>query len=155
MRSKSGFTLVEILIVVVILGILAAIVIPQFTEASEEARYSSLVSDLQTMRSQIELYKVQHKDDMPGTVTDVSFLEAMTQYTDIDGVLAIPQAPDTGVYGPYVQKLPTNPFNDFATVRMNGAAAGANTEGWRFDTTTGTFYADDDESTNDVAHSTL
>jgi len=38
MKAKSGFTLVEILIVVVILGILAAVVIPQFTEASTEAR---------------------------------------------------------------------------------------------------------------------
>ncbi|MHC4171078.1 MAG: type II secretion system protein [Planctomycetota bacterium] len=68
MKARSGFTLVEILIVVVILGILAAIVIPQFTEASTEAKTSSLMTDLQTMRSQIELYKIQHNDDLPGTV---------------------------------------------------------------------------------------
>ncbi|MHC4363321.1 MAG: type IV pilin protein, partial [Planctomycetota bacterium] len=42
MKAQSGFTLVEILIVVVILGILAAIVIPQFTDASTEAKMSSL-----------------------------------------------------------------------------------------------------------------
>ena len=65
MKAKKGFTLVEILIVVVILGILAAIVIPQFTDASTEAKISSMRSDLQMMRSQIELYKVQHNDDLP------------------------------------------------------------------------------------------
>ena len=41
---KSGFTLIEILIVVIILGILAAIVIPQFSNASNDARKSSLAS---------------------------------------------------------------------------------------------------------------
>jgi len=61
MKAKSGFTLVEILIVVVILGILAAIVIPQFTDASTEAKESALKSDLQTMRSQIELYKISDR----------------------------------------------------------------------------------------------
>ena len=40
MRAKSGFTLVEVLIVVVILGILAAVVIPQFSDASTEAKES-------------------------------------------------------------------------------------------------------------------
>ena len=70
---KSGFTLVEILIVVVILGILAAIVIPQFTGASTEAKESSLMSNLQAMRSQVELYKIQHNDDLPGSTADVDF----------------------------------------------------------------------------------
>jgi len=65
MKAQKGFTLVEILIVVVILGILAAIVIPQFTEASTEAKTSSLCTDLQTVRSQIELYKIQHNDKLP------------------------------------------------------------------------------------------
>ena len=66
---KSGFTLVEILIVVIILGILAAIVIPQFTNASQDARKNSLSSQLQTVRSQIELYKLQHKDQVPLLMT--------------------------------------------------------------------------------------
>ncbi len=142
MRAKSGFTLVEILIVVVILGILAAIVIPQFTEASTEAKTSSLCTDLQTMRSQIELYKIQHNDQLPGAGT-ASFVLALTGQTDIAGAVGTD-------YGPYLQKIPTNQFNDLDTVRLDGAAAGANTDGWRFDTTTGAFYADDS-----VAHAAL
>jgi len=142
MRAKSGFTLVEILIVVVILGILAAIVIPQFTEASTEAKTSSLCTDLQTMRSQIELYKIQHNDELPGSGT-ASFVLALTGQTDVAGAVGTD-------YGPYLQKIPTNQFNDLDTVRLDGAAAGANTEGWRFDTTTGAFYADDS-----VAHAAL
>ena len=72
MKAKSGFTLVEILIVVVILGILAAIVIPQFTDASTQAKESSLCADLQTLRSQIELYKFKQgalPADMAAMVT--------------------------------------------------------------------------------------
>jgi general secretion pathway protein G len=137
---KAGFTLVEILIVVVILGILAAIVIPQFTEASTEAKTSSLMSDLQTVRSQVELYKVQHNDALPGGGT-ASFTEALTGKTDIDGDVAA-----AGEYGPYLQTIPTNPFNDDDDVRIDGAEAGANTDGWRFDATdpnSGAFQADD------------
>src|SRR5438874_12058827 len=98
---RSAFTLVEILIVVIILGILAAIVIPQFTNASQDARESSLLSQLQTLRSQIELYKLQHKDKLPDLVTN---WDPMTTKSDIDGGVA--GALD---YGPYMQAAPTNP----------------------------------------------
>jgi general secretion pathway protein G len=135
MKAKSGFTLVEILIVVVILGILAAIVIPQFTEASTEAKTSSLCTDLQTVRSQIELYKIQHNDQLPGAGT-ATWVEAMTGKTDVAGAVGTD-------YGPYLQKIPTNQFNDLNTVRQGGAAAPAMTDGWRFDTTSGAFQADD------------
>ncbi|KPK39104.1 MAG: hypothetical protein AMJ65_11990 [Phycisphaerae bacterium SG8_4] len=134
MKARSGFTLVEILIVVVILGILAAIVIPQFTEASTEAKTSSLCTDLQTMRSQIELYKIQHNDDLPGAGT-ATFIEAMTGQTDVAGAVGAD-------YGPYVQQIPTNQFNDLDTIREDGAVPGAGTHGWHFDTTTGAWHAD-------------
>jgi general secretion pathway protein G len=62
---RRGFTLIEILIVVVILGILAAIVIPQFTNAAQDASAASARSQLQTMRSQVELYRVQNNGQIP------------------------------------------------------------------------------------------
>jgi len=64
-RKRRGFTLIEILIVVVILGILAAIVVPQFTNASQEATSSSIRSQLQTLRGQIELYRVRNGGALP------------------------------------------------------------------------------------------
>src|SRR5260370_37423437 len=63
--ARRGFTLVEILIVVIILGILAAIVIPQFSNASTDARKASLLSQLQTLRSHIQLFKLHHNDVRP------------------------------------------------------------------------------------------
>ncbi len=110
MKARKGFTLVEILIVVVILGILAAIVIPQFTNASTEAKESSLMSNLQTLRSQVELYKIQHNDDLPGvtpsvaTPTGEQFVTALTTQTKQDGTAG-------DKFGPYLQKIPSNPFS--------------------------------------------
>src|SRR5436853_5883252 len=102
-RRQTGFTLVEILIVVIILGILAAIVIPQFTNASQDARESALLSQLQTLRSQIELYKLQHKDKLPDLVTSWN---PLTTKTNIDGGATAPLD-----FGPYMQAAPTNPVN--------------------------------------------
>jgi len=150
MKAEKGFTLVEILIVVVILGILAAIVIPQFTSASTEARESALVSDIQAMRSQIELYKIQHlNDQLPGANAATTFVEAMTRPTDTDGLeVAVGTA---GAKGPYMKSVPINPFSqaDPATnlVREEAGAstAGADTHHWVFNTDTGDFQADDTE----------
>jgi general secretion pathway protein G len=150
MKARSGFTLVEILIVVVILGILAAIVIPQFTEASGEAKMSSLCTDLQSVRSQLELYKIQHNDCLPGqsnvadggTHTGTSgFLNGLIGYTNIDGETVAQDDPNT-VYGPYLQKIPTNQFNDKSSIAMDNSAPGGNEDGWNFNTDTGAFHAD-------------
>jgi len=64
-QVRKAFTLIEILIVVIILGILAAIVVPQFTSATEDAQLSSAKSTLQTVRSQIELYRVRNNGAYP------------------------------------------------------------------------------------------
>ena len=142
MKKRNGFTLVEILIVVVILGILAAIVVPQFSDASEDAKLSSLMSDLQTMRSQIQLYKIQHNGDLPGTVTGVTFEESMTKYTNQAGSDSITQAPAAGVYGPYLQQIPDNQFCDANGVEADGTLGGGNYD-WNYNTTTGAIHPDD------------
>jgi general secretion pathway protein G len=129
MKAKSGFTLVEILIVVVILGILAAIVIPQFTEASTEAKLSSLVSDLQTIRSQIELYKIQHDDLLPGQADAASAIVPANFITDLTTIKAY----NGKNYGPYLQKIPTNQF----TNSQNVVAATSATDGWVLTTAVG------------------
>jgi len=141
MRAKQGFTLVEILIVVVILGILAAIVIPQFTEASTEAKLSSLCSDLQTTRSQLELYKVQHNDLLPLPEAGGATWNRMTQYTDIAGTVAAAKSA-VFCYGPYLMKVPVNQFNDKTTVGVDGTA-GDNSDGWNLISATGLLQADD------------
>lgn len=125
MKAKSGFTLVEILIVVVILGILAAIVIPQFTNASSEAKLSSLCTDLQTLRSQIELYKCQHNDNPPSWL---NFVAQMTEKTDVNGNAG-------NDFGPYLQKVPVNQFIPAAT-GQDAATGNGTIEAWDGNTAT-------------------
>jgi prepilin-type N-terminal cleavage/methylation domain-containing protein len=62
-NRRNAFTLIEILIVVVILGILAAVVVPQFTSAADDANDAAVRSQLQTLRGQIELYRAQQGSD--------------------------------------------------------------------------------------------
>ena len=120
-NHSRGFTLVEILIVVIILGILAAIVIPQFTNASNDARNNSVASTLQTIRSQIELFKIQHSDKAPNLGTSWVIMTNKSTTTEIGS------AAGTGTnFGPYLQQPPVNPANGQSAV---GAAA-ATTVGW-------------------------
>ncbi len=150
MRKNKGFTLVEILIVVVILGILAAIVIPQFSDASTQSKVSNMQSSLQTMRSQISLYKIQHNDTPPALAT---FEDQMTLFTDIaGGTNATRDA--THIYGPYLQTVPNNPFTNLNTVVAPGAAAGA--AGWEYavaaDLITATINAAADTTADSAVH---
>jgi len=115
-QNRKGFTLIEILIVVIILGILAAIVIPQFTNASKEAKQSALVTMVQSMRSQIALFKLQHNDYLPGTAPlngatfdQATFWNQMTLFSDVTGAT---NATKTVQFdkGPYMQSTPKNPL---------------------------------------------
>ena len=117
-QTRKGFTLIEILIVVIILGILAAIVIPQFTNASKEAKQSSLVTMVQSLRSQIALFKLQHNDYLPGTATlgtgtfaEATFWDQLTLFSKLDGTTNATKDTTNGfVYGPYMQSKPANPL---------------------------------------------
>ncbi len=140
-QMARGFTLVEILIVVVILGILAAIVIPQFTSASETAKASSLVTQLQTIRSQLELYQVQHNGNYPTLVQLNADWAVMTSETDNAGVIAAGNP-----FGPYLQQSPVNSFiSSVADADISLAALGADAftadVGWGYNETTGAIKA--------------
>jgi general secretion pathway protein G len=136
LKRRSGFTLVEILIVVIILGILAAIVIPQFSRAAADARTQNLRKQLQTVRAAIQLYRVQHLDKSPDLVG--TSWAAFTDKTDSYGNPSV----DPNDWGPYLKDTPTNPLANSSTI-SDSAAAGV---GWVYDQASGTFAATADDT---------
>ncbi|MFH2002215.1 MAG: prepilin-type N-terminal cleavage/methylation domain-containing protein [Planctomycetota bacterium] len=136
----SGFTLVELLIVVIILGILAGVVIPQFSSASIEAKEAALMTDLAALRNAIDLYKVQHNDVYPGTISGTTnwanFQTHLTTQTKKDGTAGTD-------FGPYLRTgVPKNPFNSLNTGTIGAVPATADdTSGWYYNNTTGEIRA--------------
>lgn len=142
MRRPRAFTLVEILIVVVLLGILAAVVIPAVADSTNSARRSALATDSQLLRRFILVYKSQHLEVGPGypngntaaAPTEQAFVEQATMSSNETGQTAAVGTP--GFHrGPYMQKIPANPLNGLSTVQMlgNGEAFPANgddSHGW-------------------------
>jgi general secretion pathway protein G len=124
-RAVAAFTLIELLIVVVILGILATIVIPQFSSASVNAKESTLKDELRYLRTQIVVYKAQHHDVPPGypngdrqaAATGPDFIAQLTRPTDAFGVTAAAASP-VFKYGPYLSAMPTNPLNNLQAVQI-------------------------------------
>jgi len=104
--AKPGFTLVEILIVVVILGILAAIIIPQFSNASSDARVTNVRTTLANVRNQIEVFKCQHNETAPALTGMWALLTSPSDTTEGNS-----NAPAGTHLGPYLQAPPVNPFN--------------------------------------------
>ena len=68
LKNQSGFTLIEILIVVILLGILATIIIPQVSVSADEAKLNTLKNNLSGLRRSIDLYYFQHNNAYPGAV---------------------------------------------------------------------------------------
>jgi len=132
--KRRGFTLVELMIVVVILGILAAIVVPQFSEASSDAQLNALSSNLRVVRGQIELYKLQHNSTYPTNLTN-----QMTAKTNADGTTT-----GSPTLGPYLQRVPNNPFTNNNTI---GTGAVGSSD-WYYESTGGTFKANDSTGHN-------
>jgi len=107
MKAKKAFTLVEVLIVVGILGILAAVVLPEFQNHTQKARESAAKDTLRIMRNVIGLYAAKHNDVPPGYLEDGASREAC--YWTY-GILITQEG--------YVHKMPVNPFNGLIETYM-------------------------------------
>ncbi len=167
-QLQAGFTLVELLIVVIILAILAAIVVPQFGAATTDTKLSALDSSLANMRASIDLYYQQH-GEYPGNVTAVgaacaagpggatgtgalqteqAFIDQMTRYTNALGE-SCTKKDSAFKYGPYLKKdvLPDMPMTEenglnLVTAGALGMVSVVTDGGWKYDSVTGQFIAD-------------
>lgn len=120
---------------------------------SREARMASLQSDLQTVRSQMELYKIQHMDKYPGSTAGGTFdaqlmvQQLVNRTTGTGGLAARPGVTDRLDYGPYLQNFPSNAFvtgpSASAILSGMGPAPHDGKSGWWVDIATGKLYAND------------
>lgn len=152
-----AFSLIELIVTVMIIGIVAAIAVPRLSQGAEQAAPEATGNDLAILRRQIELYAIEHGSVYPayngdGTNaahTEAAFLSQMTAYSNIEGQTASARAAAFH-FGPYVrQGLPVLKSGPKAglnavlvltggeTLNYRGGAA----VGWLYNDTTGAIEA--------------
>jgi prepilin-type N-terminal cleavage/methylation domain-containing protein len=163
-RIHAGFTLVELLIVVIIMAVLAAIIVPQFSSATIDAQEAALDANLARMRAAIELFHAQHANLYPGgsattggacpaggsagtaaANTPQAFIDHLLMYSDASG-RTCSVGDTTFKYGPYLRKgIPHDSITGKGAVvseivvTWTGApiVPSAPTGGWAYDTRSG------------------
>ena len=128
MKFNRAFSLVELTIVIAILGILAAVVIPKFSSATDQARSTGALSQLVGIRKQIEVWKLYHNDTYP-TLAQIqdgaSDWGVFTSKTQLDGTVNA-----SGDFGPYFPVPPMNTYTSSTLVVEAGSAVA--TAGWTY-----------------------
>ena len=99
-RHATGFTLIEVMVVVVILGILAALIVPKIISRPDEARISAARQDVATLAQALKLYKL---DNLAYPTTDQG-LQAL-----VNKPVAAP-IPTNWKTGGYLERLPKDPW---------------------------------------------
>ena len=109
---KRGFSLVELVIVVALLGIMAAIIVPQFQNQSTKAKEAVAKEGLRILRGAIELYTAQHSGIPPGYTNDDPQTYPVPTNSNFYDQLTVDNR--------YMSKVPTNPFNFQKDIQMVG-----------------------------------
>jgi len=128
-RVRRAFTLVEILIVVVILGILAAVVVPRFMDAVEESAVTTTQSELEKLRRAVEVFQVRNENALPSVSAGDGTWGDLIVGT-----------------GEYLKEAPLNPYVGGAnqrTIVLDAAPDGSyqTTHAWIFNDATGEIWA--------------
>jgi len=109
--GRRGFTLVELLVVIVVLAVLAAIVLPRFIGAGQRSKEAALKSDLKLFRNAISMFQTD-TGYYPKTLADLAVTAAPAKGLDSAGTEQAIIAADW--HGPYIQDVPTDPINSAA-----------------------------------------
>ncbi len=153
---KLAFSMIELVIVVVIIGTIAAIAIPRLSRAAEGTDEASLKASLKALRGAIDMFAAEHTDQWPAQdKIAATFVAQLTTKTDIAGVAGT--TPGIHVYGPYLRSMPpvtVGPnngttgvgFDEKGNVKMGG---GDKLNGWIYNFKTGQIYANSDQIDED------
>lgn len=116
-KRRGGFTLVEIMIVVAIIALLAAIAVPGFLRARKRSQASRIINDLRLIDSAVDQYAIETNKSSGATVNTVDWTNYLKQGTnlyltgkDILGNDFGPQTVDS------IPKVPTNTYNALSDV---------------------------------------
>jgi general secretion pathway protein G len=98
--ARRGFTLIELMVVVVIIGVLAALVVPNLIDRTDDARATAAKTDISNLVQALKLYK----------------LDNQRYPTSEQGLQALNAKPTTGPipgnWKPYVEKMPKDPWGN-------------------------------------------
>ena len=124
LRSRPrAFTLVELVIVVTIIGIIAAIAVPRVSSSSTHATANAIQATLMNVRTAIDCYYAEHNkypgsNPANGAPDGVNFVKQLTMYSDAKGNPNATRS-STFKYGPYLRSpFPVNPADNLATVAV-------------------------------------
>lgn len=107
-ERRKGFTLVELLVVIVVLAVLAAIVLPKFMDSSARSKESSLRTDLKLIRNAISAFQADTAK-YPGSLADLAETDG-TKVKDASGAAIVTK----DWHGPYLEAVPTDPISGTA-----------------------------------------
>jgi prepilin-type N-terminal cleavage/methylation domain-containing protein len=130
---SRGYSLLEVAIVTVILGLVAAIAIPRLSRGSQGSAEAATARDIQVLQKAIDLYAAEHNGTFPNSAM---IAEQLIQYTDASGAMSKTKSA-TFSYGPYLRRVPPLPAGPHKGNSNISTTAGVGV-GWIYDPTEGT-----------------
>ena len=159
--NRRGFSLVELVIVILIIGVIAAIAVPRIASGGRGATEAALVADLKVLRHAIEIYAAEHDGQFPGAAADGggngpgtagAFASQLTKYSSDSGLVS-DTFDTTFRFGPYLVKIPpisVGPNKGDYTVAIDQVNSPplvtGGTEAWAYNPDIGQIIANTDDA---------